>query len=334
MAENLVEASVPEDEILTVLNSRQLQKPNLAFSQIQRFDICALSAEEQKILQSLNRLNERLYSFVDLDGMTQEPCLLNAKAVRVVNCYPNGKQNHFAYMANLQEWIAHKTRENAKIREQKTKLQEDRVMYKLNDLETDTKTSRRSQEECKNQGEDGNRSTDHKERSMLGRIKAQSFGFDQTFQAYRKDDFVMVGTEVKKIEAINVPCTQLSMSFFDRLYDEDIVRDNGHIVKCLDSFCDPFLISDELRKASTDAGTAGALTPQHVRAHSSPASLQLGAVSPGTLTPTGVVSGPAAAPAAQHLRQSSFEIPDDVPLPAGWEMAKTSSGQRYFLNLL
>ncbi|XP_032344144.1 centrosomal protein of 126 kDa isoform X2 [Camelus ferus] len=58
MAENLVEASVPEDEILTVLNSRQLQKPNLAFSQIQRFDICALSAEEQKILQSLNRLNE------------------------------------------------------------------------------------------------------------------------------------------------------------------------------------------------------------------------------------------------------------------------------------
>uniref|UniRef100_A0A2I3MM76 Transcriptional coactivator YAP1 n=1 Tax=Papio anubis TaxID=9555 RepID=A0A2I3MM76_PAPAN len=192
--------------------------------------------------------------------------------------------------------------------------------------------------------------------SMLGRIKAQAFGFDQTFQAYRKDDFVMaffkdpnvipnlkllsdssgqwitLGTEVKKIEATNVPCTQVSMSFFHRLYDEDIVRDSGHIVKCLDSFCDPFLISDELRRASTDAGTAGALTPQHVRAHSSPASLQLGAVSPGTLTPTGVVSGPAATPTAQHLRQSSFEIPDDVPLPAGWEMAKTSSGQRYFLN--
>uniref|UniRef100_A0A3Q2HJM5 Cilia- and flagella-associated protein 300 n=1 Tax=Equus caballus TaxID=9796 RepID=A0A3Q2HJM5_HORSE len=120
--------------------------------------------------------------------------------------------------------------------------------------------------------------------SMLGRIKAQAFGFDQTFQAYRKDDFVMAffkdpnvipnlkllsdssgqwitlesfrsslknskrGTEVKKVEAINVPCTLLSMSFFNRLYDEDIVRDSGHIVKCLDSFCDPFLISDELRK--------------------------------------------------------------------------------------
>uniref|UniRef100_A0A667HY58 Cilia- and flagella-associated protein 300 n=2 Tax=Felidae TaxID=9681 RepID=A0A667HY58_LYNCA len=108
--------------------------------------------------------------------------------------------------------------------------------------------------------------------SMLGRVAAQAFGFDQTFQAYRKDDFVMaffkdpnvipnlkllsdssgqwitLGSEVKKIEATNVPCTQLSMSFFHRLYDEDIVRDDGHIIKCLDSFCDPFPISDELRK--------------------------------------------------------------------------------------
>uniref|UniRef100_A0A8C6E6B4 Cilia- and flagella-associated protein 300 n=1 Tax=Moschus moschiferus TaxID=68415 RepID=A0A8C6E6B4_MOSMO len=108
--------------------------------------------------------------------------------------------------------------------------------------------------------------------SMLGRIEAQAFGFDQTFQTYRRDDFIMdffkdpnvisnlkllsessgewitLGTEVKKVEAINVPCTQLSMSFFNRLYDEAIVRDNGYIVKCLDSFCDPFLISDELRK--------------------------------------------------------------------------------------
>ncbi|XP_048966004.1 transcriptional coactivator YAP1 isoform X8 [Vulpes vulpes] len=102
--------------------------------------------------------------------------------------------------------------------------------------------------------------------------------------------------------------------------------------KLPDSFFKPPEPKAHSRQASTDAGTAGALTPQHVRAHSSPASLQLGAVSPGTLTPTGVSSGPAAAPSAQHLRQSSFEIPDDVPLPAGWEMAKTSSGQRYFLN--
>ncbi|XP_045870640.1 transcriptional coactivator YAP1 isoform X4 [Meles meles] len=102
--------------------------------------------------------------------------------------------------------------------------------------------------------------------------------------------------------------------------------------KLPDSFFKPPEPKSHSRQASTDGGTGGALTPQHVRAHSSPASLQLGAASPASLTPTGVVSGPAATPTAQHLRQSSFEIPDDVPLPAGWEMAKTSSGQRYFLN--
>lgn len=80
-------------------------------------------------------------------------------------------------------------------------------------------------------------------------------------------------------------------------------------------------------QASTDAGSGGALTPHHVRAHSSPASLQLGTVSGGSL------SGMAPAGASpQHMRQSSYEIPDDVPLPPGWEMAKTTSGQRYFLK--
>nr|XP_048699673.1 transcriptional coactivator YAP1 isoform X6 [Caretta caretta] len=271
--------------------------------------------------------------------------------------------------------------------------------------------------------------------SMHGRITAQAFSFDQHFKAYQKDEFVKaffndpnvsanlklltasgqwttLGTKVKKTEATVVPCTQVSMSFFDRLYSEGVVRETGYIVKCYDDYYDGIPISDELRKvllledsdhfdlfsqsnreeflfclfkhlclggtlcqfedvlgpylettkalykdlvsvqkdpetkeiiitstifkvsayASTDGGSAGALTPQHVRAHSSPASLQLGAVSPGTLTASGVVTGPGAAPSSQHLRQSSFEIPDDVPLPPGWEMAKTPSGQRYFLN--
>ncbi|XP_036440758.1 transcriptional coactivator YAP1 [Colossoma macropomum] len=97
--------------------------------------------------------------------------------------------------------------------------------------------------------------------------------------------------------------------------------------KLPDSFFKPPEPKSHSRQASTDAGTAGTLTPQHVRAHSSPASLQLGAVSPGALnamTPAGT--------SPQHLRQPSYEIPDDVPLPPGWEMAKTASGQRYFLN--
>ncbi|XP_076002237.1 transcriptional coactivator YAP1 isoform X1 [Genypterus blacodes] len=99
--------------------------------------------------------------------------------------------------------------------------------------------------------------------------------------------------------------------------------------KLPDSFFKPPEPKSHSRQASTDAGTGGTLTPHHVRAHSSPASLQLGAVSPGSL------SGMASAGASpQHLRQSSYEIPDDVPLPPGWEMAKTTSGQRYFLNHL
>ncbi|XP_023662915.1 transcriptional coactivator YAP1 isoform X2 [Paramormyrops kingsleyae] len=97
--------------------------------------------------------------------------------------------------------------------------------------------------------------------------------------------------------------------------------------KLPDSFFKPPEPKSHSRQASTDAGTAGSLTPQHVRAHSSPASLQLGTVSPSSLAG---LAPPGASP--QHLRQSSFEIPDDVPLPPGWEMAKTSSGQRYFLN--
>ena len=38
------------------------------------------------------------------------------------------------------------------------------------------------------------------------------------------------------------------MTFFDRLYDGNVVRQSGHIVKCLDDFCEDFIISDELRK--------------------------------------------------------------------------------------
>ncbi|XP_078513128.1 transcriptional coactivator YAP1 isoform X4 [Lissotriton helveticus] len=102
--------------------------------------------------------------------------------------------------------------------------------------------------------------------------------------------------------------------------------------KLPDSFFKPPEPKSHSRQASTDGGSAGALTPQHVRAHSSPASLQLGAVSPATLNSSGLMAPSGPAPSAQHLRQSSFEIPDDVPLPPGWEMAKTPSGQRYFLN--
>lgn len=59
------------------------------------------------------------------------------------------------------------------------------------------------------------------------------------------------GSKVTKIEATLVPCTQTSMSFFDRLYTEGVVRENGVIVKCYDEYYDDIPISDELRKVST-----------------------------------------------------------------------------------
>nr|XP_020637529.1 WW domain-containing transcription regulator protein 1 [Pogona vitticeps] len=84
------------------------------------------------------------------------------------------------------------------------------------------------------------------------------------------------------------------------------------------------------RQSSTDSGShpprlsnAAAVGVHHVRSHSSPASLQLGA---GT--------GATASPAQQHahLRQQSYDVTDELPLPPGWEMALTHTGQRYFLN--
>ncbi|XP_066565661.1 WW domain-containing transcription regulator protein 1 isoform X2 [Amia ocellicauda] len=77
------------------------------------------------------------------------------------------------------------------------------------------------------------------------------------------------------------------------------------------------------RQSSTDSGShPPRLTVQHVRSHSSPASLQLG---------TGAGATPSPAHHA-HLRQQSFDVADELPLPPGWEMSFTSTGQRYFLN--
>ncbi|XP_027541350.1 WW domain-containing transcription regulator protein 1 [Neopelma chrysocephalum] len=72
------------------------------------------------------------------------------------------------------------------------------------------------------------------------------------------------------------------------------------------------------RQSSTDSGGPPPRpAPAHVRSHSSPASLP----------------GAGAAPQHQgHLRQRSCDVTDERPLPPGWEMALTQTGQRYFLN--
>ncbi|KAH0625173.1 hypothetical protein JD844_033353 [Phrynosoma platyrhinos] len=115
--------------------------------------------------------------------------------------------------------------------------------------------------------------------SIDGRITVQAFSFDQNFKGYQRDDFIMVDMNftnynflnhpdvnsnlkllsssgqwttldinVRKIEVKNLLCTQVSMSFFDRLYCEGVVRENGNIVKCYDEYHDDILIADELRK--------------------------------------------------------------------------------------
>ncbi|XP_033638005.1 cilia- and flagella-associated protein 300-like isoform X1 [Asterias rubens] len=107
--------------------------------------------------------------------------------------------------------------------------------------------------------------------SMKGRITVQYFSYDSLFQSYQKDDFALlflqcptvisslsvlsesntwcpVGFEAAKIEVKPVQCSITSMTFFDRLFNEGIVRENGSIVKCLDEFYEDFQISDELRK--------------------------------------------------------------------------------------
>ncbi|KAM6258126.1 WW domain-containing transcription regulator protein 1 [Porphyrio hochstetteri] len=72
------------------------------------------------------------------------------------------------------------------------------------------------------------------------------------------------------------------------------------------------------RQSSTDSGgpPPRPAAAQHVRSHSSPASLV----------------GSGAAPQHAHLRQRSYDVTDELPLPPGWEMALTHTGQRYFLN--
>ncbi|KAG7237826.1 hypothetical protein INR49_031839 [Caranx melampygus] len=104
-------------------------------------------------------------------------------------------------------------------------------------------------------------------RSMLGRISAESFSFDQSFYPYNSEKFALcflrdpdVVANLKKMEAgvwapldepvvfvdvEVVPCTKVSMELFDPIYSCGIVRPSGHIVKC---FHDVYPDYDELRQ--------------------------------------------------------------------------------------
>ncbi|XP_036357560.1 transcriptional coactivator YAP1 [Octopus sinensis] len=92
---------------------------------------------------------------------------------------------------------------------------------------------------------------------------------------------------------------------------------------------DPTQQKQHSREGSTDSTGAGSgsvlnspgLTIAHPRAHSSPASLAQ-------------TMSAAPPPSSQHVRQHSYDLTDEQPLPPGWEMAKTNQGHRYYLNHL
>nr|XP_039251261.1 cilia- and flagella-associated protein 300-like [Styela clava] len=106
---------------------------------------------------------------------------------------------------------------------------------------------------------------------LLDRLRAWTFSFDKQFPAYAKDKFCLdfmndsevlsiiqcmntsgswspLVTKVSSVDVEEVPCTQLSMDFFNRLKEYNIVRESGHISKCFDEFHEGITISDELRK--------------------------------------------------------------------------------------
>lgn len=68
LAENLANTTATEGEILTSLNTGQPQyKQTVLLNRPQRTGMSALSLEEHKVLQSLDRLNQRLQSKYAVD---------------------------------------------------------------------------------------------------------------------------------------------------------------------------------------------------------------------------------------------------------------------------
>lgn len=107
--------------------------------------------------------------------------------------------------------------------------------------------------------------------SMLGRLSAQVYSFDQCFCPYNSERFALcfftdptVVSSLKKLEAGAwvplekpavsvkvelVPCSKVSLELFDPIHSCGILRPNGHIVKC---FHEVYPDYDELRQMLQD----------------------------------------------------------------------------------
>ncbi|XP_067013831.1 cilia- and flagella-associated protein 300 [Anabrus simplex] len=103
--------------------------------------------------------------------------------------------------------------------------------------------------------------------SLKGNMTFHTFSYSESFQVYQKQDFadeffkneavrnvLLPGVSVSSVEVKQVPCSILSMNFFDRLEDPSngISCGGGRLMRCLDQQVDEFLVSDELRRMMVD----------------------------------------------------------------------------------
>ncbi|KAG7168535.1 cilia- and flagella-associated protein 300-like [Homarus americanus] len=112
--------------------------------------------------------------------------------------------------------------------------------------------------------------------SMLGRLSCQAYVFDQEFSGYQLEQFtenfikspaVASSLEVwrghhkeplgygARVECVEeVPCSLTSMDVFRRLYETEVVKDDGEIVRCPEQYHHDLVLDDNLKKVLVDEG--------------------------------------------------------------------------------
>ncbi|CAF0853438.1 unnamed protein product, partial [Didymodactylos carnosus] len=64
----------------------------------------------------------------------------------------------------------------------------------------------------------------------------------------KNGDWCLLNQRAQNVSVQQLNTNICSLSFFDRLFNGNIVRENGQIRKCVDEYQNEFIISDELRK--------------------------------------------------------------------------------------
>ncbi|BET03062.1 chromosome 11 open reading frame 70 [Nesidiocoris tenuis] len=108
---------------------------------------------------------------------------------------------------------------------------------------------------------------------LKGHLRVLFFNFNQEFKYYDRNDFaeaflrdpsvlrslevfsesaqswVPVGVPAEKVQISHVPCTVVSMNFFDKIKNEEngLVR-GGYLTECLDEYVDGMLLQENLRQ--------------------------------------------------------------------------------------